>query len=75
MVEFETIVADQIPFGNNNFVEVARKKARDGETENVFISITRGFFAPNGEKRYKRSVAIPVDPKVIDFIATKIREV
>lgn len=75
MVEFETIVAEQVPFGNNNFIEVARKKATDGQTENVFISISRGFFTPNGEKRYKKSVTVPIDPKVIDFIATKLREV
>jgi len=75
MVEFETIVAEQVPFGNNNFIEVARKKATDGETQNIFISISRGFFTPDGEKRYKKSVSVPIDPKVIDFIATKLREV
>ena len=27
MVQFETIKAEEIKFGNNNFLEVARKKA------------------------------------------------
>ena len=75
MVTFETLVAEQVPFGNNNFIEVARKKAVDGERENTFISISRGFFNQTGEKRYRQNVTVPLDPQVIDFIATKLREV
>ena len=75
MVQFETIAAEHVPFGNNNFIEVARKKAVDGERESIFISISRGFFTPTGEKRYKTSVTVPVNPEVIDFVAKKLKEV
>jgi len=74
MVEFETINAEEVPFGNNNFIEIARKKARDGERENEFISISRGFFAMGGQKRYKSSVTVPLDENVVNFIASKLKE-
>ncbi|MGD0819069.1 MAG: hypothetical protein ABR986_11850, partial [Methanomassiliicoccales archaeon] len=38
-VKFETISAEKIPFGRNNFIEVARKKAITKEGENEFISL------------------------------------
>lgn len=75
MVEFETIKAEEIKFGNNNFIEVARKKAKTEEGENEFISISRGFFTQNGERRYRKSFTVPLDDAVIDFVATKLKEV
>jgi hypothetical protein len=74
MVEFESIKTEEIKFGNNNFIEVARKKAVTPENENEFISISKGFFTPNGERRYKRSFALPIDAEVVEFVAAKIKE-
>ena len=39
MVEFETIKAEEIKFGRNNFIEISRKKAITDGAENEFISI------------------------------------
>ncbi|MFH0836864.1 MAG: hypothetical protein V1870_01925 [Candidatus Aenigmatarchaeota archaeon] len=75
MVNFETIKAEEIPFGNNNFLEVAKKRAVDNERTNEFVSISRGFYGFNGEKRFKKSVTIPLNDEVLDFVATKIKEV
>lgn len=75
MVEFQTIKAEEIKFGNNNFIEVARKKAVTDEGENEFISVSRGFFTPDGERRYRKSFTLPLDTAVIDFVAAKIKEV
>lgn len=68
-VEFETISAEKIPFGKNNFIEVARKRAvsKDGETE--FLSISRGYVLRDGSERYKRSLTIPDEKEIKDFIA------
>lgn len=74
MVEFQTIKAEEVKFGNNNFIEVARKKAVTPEGENEFIAVSRGFFAPDGSKRFKRSFTIPDNTEVIDFICEKIKE-
>lgn len=74
MVEFETIKAEEIKFGNNNFIEVARKKAIAEEGTNEFVAVSRGFFAPDGSKRFKKSFAIPDQPDVIDFVCEKLKE-
>ena len=74
MVEFQTINSDEIKFGANNFIEVARKKAVSDEGENTFISLSRGFTARTGEKRYKKSFALPLDKNVVDFVSQKIKE-
>ncbi|MFH1424297.1 MAG: hypothetical protein ABIG20_01310 [archaeon] len=72
-VQFETIQAEEIKFGNNNFIEVARKKAITGEGENEFVAVSRGFFAPDGTKRFKKSFTIPDAPEVVDFICSNIK--
>ncbi|HLD83950.1 MAG TPA: hypothetical protein VI979_03810 [archaeon] len=75
MVEFETIASEEIKFGENKFLEVARKKAKTEDGENIFISLSRGFFTKEGEKRYNKSFAIPVDQTVIDFVAETLKKV
>jgi len=74
MVQFETIKSEEIKFGNNNFLEVARKKAITETGENEFISISRGFFAQTGEKRYRKSFTVPMDGGVIEFVSEKLKE-
>jgi len=74
MVQFEVMKCEEIKFGNNNFLEVSRKKAITERGENEFISLSRGFFMPDGTKRYKNNFAVPIDEKVVDFIAEKIKE-
>ncbi|HDD45982.1 MAG TPA: hypothetical protein ENG42_00760 [Candidatus Aenigmarchaeota archaeon] len=75
MVEFKTLKTKEVKFGRNNFIEVARKKAltETGE-ENEFISVSRGFFLPDGTKKFKRSIAIPNQKEIRDFIAEQIKE-
>jgi hypothetical protein len=75
MVTFETIKSKEIKFGNSKFLEVARKKAISEEGENVFLSISSGFFTPTGEKRYRKSFTVPLDEAVIDFITENLKHV
>lgn len=74
-VTFETIKAEEIPFGKNNFIEVARKKAKSDEGENEFISISRGYILPDGTKKWKTSLSIPLDQNVIDFVSEKLKQI
>lgn len=73
MVEFETIEGTEVKFGNNNFIEVCRKKAVTDEGENEFVSLSRGFFTPDGERRYKKNFAIPNDPEVVNQIVEGLK--
>ena len=74
-VVFETVKAEIKDFGRNNFIEVARKKAtsEDGTT-NEFISVSRGYYLPDGAKRFKKSIAIPDDEEMKNFVADLIKE-
>ena len=72
-VEFETIRAEKVNFGRNNFLEIARKRAKTSEGTNEFISVSRGYYLPDKTERFKRSLTIPDDPEVRAFVADKIR--
>jgi hypothetical protein len=71
MVEFETISSEELKFGRNSFIEIARKKAKTEEGENEFISISKGFFLPDGTKRYSKgkNVSLPVDADLLKKLA------
>ena len=68
MVEFETIQTKEVKFGNNKFLEVARKIAKTPEGENEFISISKGFIAPTGQKRFKNALGFPAEKEIIDAL-------
>jgi len=72
-VDFVTISSEKIPFGRNNFIEIARKKAITDDGENEFISLSRGYYLPDGSERFKKSVTIPDDAKIKDFVVEKIK--
>jgi len=72
-VQFETIKAEKVNFGRNNFLEVARKRARTTDGTNEFISVSRGYYLPDRSERFKRSLTIPDDPEIRAFIADKIK--
>ncbi len=72
-VQFETIRAEKINFGRNNFLEVARKRATTADGTNEFISLSRGYYLPDKTERFKRSLTIPDDPEIRAFVAEKIK--
>jgi len=74
MVEFKTIKSEELKFGNNNFIEVARKTAVSDRGENEFISISRGFYMLDNQKRYNKSFSLPITKEVVDFVSEKIKE-
>jgi hypothetical protein len=73
-VRFETLSAERIPFGKNNFLEVARKKAITDDGDSEFISVSRGYFMPDGSEKYKKSITIPDDPNIKAFVTEKINK-
>ena len=72
-VQFETIKAEKVNFGRNNFLEVARKRAKTSDGTNEFISVSRGYYLPDRSERFKRSLTIPDDPEIRAFVAEKIK--
>ena len=74
-VEFEVVSQERVPFGKNNFLEIARKKAvsENGVTE--FISLSRGYTMKDGSEKYKSSITIPDDPEIRKFLAEKLESI
>jgi hypothetical protein len=73
-IDFVTISADKISFGRNNFIEVARKRAVTDDGENEFISISRGYYLPDGTERFKKSLTIPDEEDVKEFVISRITD-
>lgn len=73
-VEFKTIKSEEIKFGRNSFLEIARKVAVSDEGENEFVSISRGFFRPDGTKSFSKgkNVSLPLEEEVIKELADKL---
>jgi hypothetical protein len=71
--EFETLKAEKKNFGKNNFIEVARKKVKSDTGETEFISISRGYYLPDGSERFKKSLTIPDIPELKEFVADKVK--
>ena len=65
-----------LKFGKNNFVEVARKVAITEDGENEFVSLSRGFYTEEGEKRYARgkNIALPADSELLKKISELLAE-
>lgn len=74
MVEFETIQAEEVGFGKNNFIEIARKKAITEEGENEYVSISRGYYLPDKTKKWKASIALPREEDKREKIAELIKK-
>lgn len=70
MVEFQTIVAEEIKYGNNNFVEIALKKVEGGDE---FVSISKGFVDRMGNKRFRGGLGIQLE--IANQVADKIKEI
>ena len=73
MVEFETIKAKEVKFGGNNFIEISRRKVISPRGENEFIAISRGYYHPDGTKRWRSSIALPNEKGKLEEIAKLIK--
>ena len=65
----------EIKFGNNKFLEVARKKAKTPEGENEFISISKGFITPTGQKRFKNALGFPSEEEIKNSLIEALQSI
>ena len=73
MVEFQTINAIEVKFGKNSFIEVSKRKVVTPLGENEFIAISRGYYLPDGTKRWRASIALPTEKEKREEIADLIK--
>jgi len=75
MVEFETINAKEVQFGNNKFLEIARKRAKTEQGENEIITISKGFTSPDGSKRFKNALGFEASEETKQAIIEALQEI
>ncbi|UCH71687.1 MAG: hypothetical protein JSW62_04625 [Thermoplasmatales archaeon] len=73
MVEFETLKAKEVTFGKNSFIEISRRKVISNSGENKFLAISRGYYLPDGTKRWRKSIALPGEKEKREEIAKLIK--
>ena len=72
---FEALVERTYPFGRNAYLEVARKRLREGDGASDFLVVSRGFYESDGSKRWTKFVTLPDDPELRAWLAKAIQEV
>lgn len=50
-----------VDFGKNNFVIIARKVAKVGQNEHEFISLSRGYYTRDGQRKFVKSMSLPLE--------------
>jgi hypothetical protein len=73
MVEFQTLKAKEIKFGRNSFIEISKRKVVTPIGENEFIAISRGYYLPDGTKRWRASIVLPTEKDKRENIADLIK--
>ena len=72
-MEYQTIVSEYVDYGRNKFLEVSKKKVKPDET--IFLNISKGFYTPEGEKRYQRGIGFPNEMSIVDSLVEKLKSV
>lgn len=72
MTEFETMKSEEIAFGDDEVLQVARKRAISDEGDDEFISLSRGFVTDDGDHRFKENFRIPLDEDVVTFLLEQL---
>lgn len=74
MVEFDTLASKEIEFGDGEFIQVARKRAVSEGGDEIFLSLSRGYFDDGDSRRFKSSFSIPLNEEVVEFLSEKMPE-
>ncbi len=72
-MEYETLEAEYVEYGRNKFIEIAKKRIVDENA--IFINISKGYVAPNGQRRYQKSIGFQPDEDIVTGIIEKLGSV
>lgn len=70
-MEYETIVSEYVDYGRNKFLEVSKKKVLPENT--IFLNISKGYYTPEGEKRYQRGIGFPNEKEIVESLIKKLQ--
>ena len=72
-VRYETITTDKKLFGRNNILEISKKKAITPDGELIVVMISQGLVLPNGTEIFKKTLVIPDDKDLKNYIIEKLK--
>jgi hypothetical protein len=68
-IDIKPIETKDVKFGSDSFIEVAHRTAKTAEDETELISVSKGYYLPNGSKKFEKSISLPNEPEVLEEIA------
>ncbi len=72
-MEYETITTEYLDYGRNKFLELSKKKPLpDG---NIFLNLSKGYYTPNGERRYQKGIGFPNDTEFVNQLIDKLNRI
>ena len=72
-MEYETITSEYVDYGRNKFIELSKKRVLPDNA--VFLNISKGYYTPEGEKRYQRGIGFPPEEDIVNGIIEKLQSV
>lgn len=69
-MEYKTILSEYVDYGRNKFLEISKKKVLPDET--IFLNISKGYYTPEGEKRYQRGIGFPDEKEIVENLIKKL---
>ncbi len=72
---YETIVSEYVDYGRNKFIEISKKRVNPEGA--VFLNISKGYYTPDGQKRYQRgsSIGFPPEGNIVGDLIEKLQTV
>jgi len=71
MAKYETIKSEYMDYGQNRFIEISKKRILpEGAT---FMNLSKGYYTPEGERKYQGGLGFPDDESLIDKIIRGFR--
>jgi hypothetical protein len=72
-MDYETLKSEYVNYGRNKFIEISKKRVTSENA--VFLNISKGYYTPDGDKRYHRGIGFPPEDAIVDGILGKLRDV
>jgi hypothetical protein len=72
-MEYETILSEYVDYGRNKFIEVSKKRVMPDNA--VFLNISKGYYTPEGERRYQRGIGFPPEADIVNGLIEKLQVV
>ncbi len=72
-MEYETLASEYLDYGRNKFLELSKKKPLpEGE---IFINVSKGYYTPDGERRYQKGIGFPNNREFVDQLIEKLKDI